>query len=140
MLLFCFLSNQENLYIIHLVQNLFYVNYDIIHKHNQKIKSLPLIDVSNPIWYLERSNWKFFSITSFALSLIMILMLLPFKCITLSSSLSLKEIKLIAIVNWIFHVLDFLGTFTFFKYGLILSRYYSTGSILFLSPLLLYSI
>ena len=36
------------------------------------VKSLQLIDVSNPIWYLERSAWKSSSITSFGLWLIMI--------------------------------------------------------------------
>ena len=34
-------------------------------------------------------------------------MLSFFKCITRSSSLSLEEIKLIAIVNLLFHALDF---------------------------------
>ena len=44
---------------------------------------------------------------SSALSLIVISMLSPFECITHSSSLSLEEIKLIAIVNWIFYLSDF---------------------------------
>ena len=52
-------------------------------------------------------------------------MLSLFECITCSSSFS-EEKKIIVIVNWIFHVSDFLRSFmTSFKYGLILSRYYS---------------
>ena len=36
------------------------------------IKSLPFIGVSKPIWYLERKDWKHFSIILSALPLIMI--------------------------------------------------------------------
>ena len=68
-------------------------------------------------------------------------MLSLFVCIAQSSSLSLEEIKLIAIVKWIFHVLDFLIFFMIsFKYSLILLRYYLNNSALYLSPLLSYSI
>ena len=68
-------------------------------------------------------------------------MLSLFECITRSPSLSLEEMKLVAIVNLIFHVSDFLGFFVVsFKYGLILLRYSSFDSVLFLSPLLSYSI
>ena len=68
----------------------------------------------------------------------MISMLSLFECITCSSSLSLEEIKLIAIVNWIFHVSHFLRLFDVFKHGLILLRYFLTDSVLFLSSLLSY--
>ena len=51
-----------------------------------------------------------------------------FECITLSLSLSLKEIKLISIFNWIFHPSNF------WDIRLSLS-YSSTDSVLFLSPL-----
>ena len=62
-------------------------------------------------------------------------------CITHSSSLPLEETKLIAIVNWIFPVSDFFRLFMIsFKYGLILLIYSLTGSVLFLSPLVSYSI
>ena len=55
--------------------------------------------------------------------------------------MSMVEIKLFAIVNWIFHVSDFLRLFmTSVKYGLILLRYSETDSVLFLSSLLLHSI
>ena len=58
--------------------------------------------------YLFLSESKSSFITLSALSFIMISMLSIFECITRSSSLSMKKIKLIAIVNWIFHVSDFL--------------------------------
>ena len=69
-------------------------------------------------------------------------MLSLFEYITLSSSLSCSEkIKLIVIVNWIFHVSGFLILLMILlNYGLILLRYSSTNSILILSLLLLYSI
>ena len=55
--------------------------------------------------------------------------------------ISMVEIKLFAIVNWIFDVLDFLRLFmTSVKYGLILLRYSETDSVLFQSSLLLHSI
>ena len=45
------------------------------------------------------------------------------------------------IVNWIFHVSDFLRLFMMsFKLGLILLRYSSTDNVLFLSLLLSYSL
>ena len=98
--LFCFLSNQEILCMISVLQNLFYYIYNTI---NERI-SLPLTGVSNPIWYLERSDWKSSSIISSTLSFIMIFMSSLLECILRSLSLSLEEIKLIAVVNWIFHV------------------------------------
>ena len=53
----------------------------------------------------------------------------------------MEEIKLIAIVSWIFCVSDFLRLFMiFFKYGLILSKYFSTDPALYPSPLALYLI
>ena len=59
-------------------------------------------------WYLIFSELQGFSIIFSASSLIMISMLSLFECITCSLSLSsLEEIKLIFIVDWIFHVSDF---------------------------------
>ena len=56
-------------------------------------------------------------------------MLLLIECITRSSSLSMEEIKLFAIVNWIFHVSKFLRLLMMsFKHDLILLRYSSTDS------------
>ena len=82
---------------------------------------------------------KFFY--NFICFIIMISMLWPFECITRSSSLSMEEIKLFAIVSWIFHVSGFFRLFMVsFKCGLILLRYSSANSVLFLSPLLSYSI
>ena len=65
-----------------------------------------------------------------------------FEPITRSSSLSMEEIKLFAIVNGIFHGSDFSRLFRMsFRYGLILLGYSSTSSaLLFLSPLLSYSL
>ena len=97
----------------------------VIQKITQsKIKLRPFIDVSNPIWYLEKWDWKIFSITSSTLSLIMISMLSFFECITCSSMYQ---------IFW-----DYL--WYFFNYGLILLTYFSTGIVLFLWPLLSYSI
>ena len=95
---------------------------------------------ANRIWYLEKSDWKSSSIISSALSLIMISVLSLCECITRSSSWLLEDIKLIAIVKWIFHVSDILRSFISFKYGLTLLRYSSIDSALFLSLLLSYSI
>ena len=53
----------------------------------------------------------------------MISMLSLLECITGSSTLSSKETKLIAIANWIFHVLYF-WRLMFLKDGLILLRYF----------------
>ena len=64
----------------------------------------------------------------------MISMLPLFKCMTRSLSLSIEDIKLFAIANWIFDVLDYLRLFMMsFKYGIILLRYYSTDSVFILS-------
>ena len=55
--------------------------------------------------------------------------------------ISLDDINLIDNVNQIFHVSDYLRLFMIsFIYGLICSRYSSVNSVLFLSPLLSYSI
>ena len=60
----------------------------------------------------------------------MAFMLSLVECITFSSSLSMKEIKLLFTVNLILQVSDFLRlrmmSFKFFKCGLILLRYSST--------------
>ena len=105
-----------------------------------KTKSLPLINYKL-FWYLFLRDSESLSINSSASSLIMISMLSLFECITSSSSLSIEEIKLFAIVNWIFYVSDFLRLFMMsLKYGLILFRCTSADSALFLSPLLSYSI
>ena len=91
------------------------------------------------ILILLRSDLKISSKTSSALSLIIMSMLSIFEWITRSSSLSLEEIKLIGIVNCIFHVSDNLKLFMISssKYGLISLRYSSAYSVLFLSPLII---
>ena len=75
--------------------------------------------VSKIFQYLLRKDTKSFLTTSSALSVIMISLLSLFECIMHSSSLSLEQIKLVAVANWIFHVPDFLRLFMIsFKYEL----------------------
>ena len=86
-----FLSNQENLYMIHDNLDLFYDIYNTITEHNRR---------QNHYLSSILSESKGFFIASSASSLIMISMLSLSECITRSSSLlSLEEIKLIVIVN-----------------------------------------
>ena len=69
-------------------------------------------------------------------------MLSIFECITCCSSMSLEDAKLVSIFNRGFYVSDFLRLFMYyisFKYVLILLRY-SSVDVLFLPPLLSYSI
>ena len=57
-------------------------------------------------------------------------MLSLFEYITHSSLLAMKEIKLFTIVNWLFHVSDFLRLFMMpFKYGIILLKNSATDSV-----------
>ena len=119
LLLFSFLSSLENQYMNHHVWHLLYNSWT-----ESKIKPLPLTDVSKPTWYLERSDLKSSLTIVFALS-----------------STFLEEMKLILIVNWIFHVSYFWRLIIIFlKLGLILSKYSFTDRFLFLSLLLSYSI
>ena len=100
----------------------------------------PFIDVSNPIWYLERSDWKsMYNFPCFVNSHDFYVIIFKMHY---SSSLSLKDIKLIPIVNYIFHVSDFfhISFVTLFRYGIILLTYFSIDSVLFLSLLPWYSI
>ena len=64
-----------------------------------KIRLLPLTDVSKLIWCLEISDSKSSLTTSFTLSYGINSVLSQFEWITRSSSTSLEEIKLIAIVS-----------------------------------------
>ena len=122
---------------IHHDWDLFYDVFNTITEHNLR-QILPFID-SKLFWYLFLSESKSYFIASSASSLIMISMLSIFECITPSSSLSMEEITLFAIVNWIFLVSNFLRFYIkSFKYGPILLRYSSTDNVLFPSPLLLY--
>ena len=59
------------------------------------------------------------------------------RSISYFSIMSLEERKLIAIVNWIFHITDLLRLFIMsFKHGLIFLRYSLVERVLFLSPLI----
>ena len=106
-----------------------------MNEHNRRqTHYLALILKCFDIYFLSESKSSF--ITSSVSSFIMISMLSLFECITRSSSLSKEEIKLFAIVNCTFHVSFMIS----FKYGLILLKYSSTYSVLFLPLLLSYSI
>ena len=106
LLLFSFLSNLENQCKKFILRHLWYGKLA-----PSKIKSLPFSDVSNSIWYLERSSSRSYLVTSFTLSYVITFVLSLFQCITCSSSVSLEEIKLTAIVNWTVHVPDFWRSF-----------------------------
>ena len=87
--------------------------------HLQYYLRVPSTD-SKLFGYLFLSESKSYLVTSFASSLIMISTFSFFECITPSASLSIKEIKITAIVSWIFHVPDFLRLFVMpFKHGII---------------------
>ena len=119
-MIFCFLNNRGSLDMIHLDSYLF---YDICNTVNEHIYCV--FNVFNLVSHLERRDWKIFSIILSHLLLIMISMWSLFQCMTSSLSLSLEEIKLIPIVNWIFLVSVFFKLFMmYFKYGLISSRYF----------------
>ena len=123
-----FLSNQENLYMIHHYSDLFYDISSTINEHNWR-QTHYLSSIPNYFWYLFLSESESCFITSSATSLIMISMLSLFECTTCYSSSSMEEIKLIVII-WIFHASDFLKLFLMFlKYGLIFLRYSSTDSV-----------
>ena len=120
------------MYMVHLNSDLFYDIYNKINEHNQT-NLLSFIDSFNLFWYLFLSDSKSSSTTSSASSFIIISMSPVFECISYSSSLSsLEETKLIASINWIFYVSDFLRSFMIsYKYGLILLRYSSTDSVFY---------
>ena len=87
-----------------------------------KDKTFYFIVVSKLIWYLERIYSKISSITSSALSLIIISLLLHFESIKNYLSVSLEDITLIANIKWIFYASDFLRLFISFRYRLISLR------------------
>ena len=80
----------------HLDLELFYDIYNIINEHSQ-IQTPHVSLISLTKFDLERSYWKLSSIYSSALSLMIIYMLSILECIKCSLSMSLEEIKLIAI-------------------------------------------
>ena len=128
------------LYVIHHVSDLFYgicINNKLT-KSNRK--SLLFTDVSNPIWYLLRSDLVILQSFNLLNHNIMISILLLLECISRSSSVFSEETKLTFIVNWIFHAADYLRLFIMpFIYGLFLSRYSLIDKVLFPAPLPSYS-
>ena len=84
---------QENVYMIHHDLDLFYDIYNTINTHNwRKTHYLSLIPNYFDIYFYVNQK-VFHSI---------------FECVICSSSVPMEEIKLLAIVNWIFHVSIFL--------------------------------
>ena len=110
LVLFCFLTNQENLYMIDHDLDLF---CDIFNTITNIIEDKPTTSHCLQIILISVFKWikKFFYnficyITNHDFCVI------PFECITCSSSLwSLEEIKLIVIVKCVFHVSDYLRSF-----------------------------
>ena len=119
---FCFLSNQENLHMIHHDLDVF---YDIIMNIiEDKLTTFYWFKIIVMSIFSESKNYF---ITSSASSFIMIFMLSLFECITRSSSLSMEEVISYCWLN--FHVSYFFRLFLMsFKYSLILLRYSSSDS------------
>ena len=135
---FCFLSNHENLYVIHHDSDLFYDIYSTINEYDQRqshcLWSFLIIFITIFKWTKKFFhnficfiiNHNFYGFTFWIHYMIFIII-----C---------GRTKLFGIVNWILHVSDFLGLFIMsFKYGLIFLQYFQTDSVLFLSSLLSYS-
>ena len=122
------------------IYDLFYGIYNTINEHNQR-RTRIFHRLFQFIWDLFLIELKSSFLNSYASSLIMISMLSLFECIKRFSLITKEEIKLIVIINWIFHMSDFLRLFMVsFKYGLILVKCSSFHSVLFLSPFLSYSV
>ena len=114
---FCFLSNQENLYLIHRNSDLFYGIYNTVNEHNQR--------------------WN-----HYLLSFICFIIAHDFYFITLWWHYTLfinilRRNKVNCYYNLIFHISDFPKLFMMtFKYGLMKSRYSLIDRLLFLSLVL----
>ena len=101
LMFFWFLSNQGNIYMICHIKNLFYYISKTINGLNQIWSQyLLLMFPIQPNLMFRKKRLKMF----FWFALIIMSLLSLFECITLWS---LEDIKLIAIVNWIFHASDF---------------------------------
>ena len=118
-LLFRFVSHQQNLYFIHLFQNLFFNTYTTINENNKITTSHWLFQ--SKLIYVQKWFKKFFNnFICFAINH-------DFYVISFWMPYTLFINILIAIVTWIFHVSDFLTLFIIpFKYllSLILCRYF----------------
>ena len=112
---FCPLSNQENLYMIHHNFILFYDICNTINEHNQR-ETHYLPSIPN---YFE--SFKKFLYNYICFTINHDFYFITFLNAVHTSSLPLEETKLIAVVNSIFLMSDFLGLFLMsFKYSLIL--------------------
>ena len=80
----------------------------VIRQLNWNKNKITSFYVSKFPWYLEQSDSKSSSTTSFvSLLRCKFYFILLLECIIRSSSASFEEIKLIVIVNWIFHLQEF---------------------------------
>ena len=99
LLLFCFLAIQKNLYMmIPFCSDFFFEDGNTINQYYQEQTRFLSLFSSDPSWYSRSS-----SIISFVSLTIIISILSLFVWILWVSSEFLEEIKLIDIVNWIFH-------------------------------------
>ena len=140
LLLFSFLSSLENQYITPTFK--FYLVTFIIQKLNWFDNK-----ITHSHWCFQTNlvswkKWVEMLINNFICIIIWHnFYIVALRVITCSSSTSLEETKLIAIVNWIFHVSDFWRLIIIsLKYGLILCKCSFTDRFLLLSPLRSYSV
>ena len=123
---------------IHHDLNLFYNVCNTVNQHYQKLVNFLSLFLLILFWYLCKRELKSLSIVS-SISLPIKVYKLPLVlCIIRVWSEYLEEIKLIVIVNWIFHspwVLK--SSIKSFKYGLISAKYSLIDRVMFL-PLLHY--
>ena len=103
LLLFYFLAFQENLYLIHHDLNLFYKVCNTVNQHYQKLVNFLSLFLLILFWCLCKRELKSLSIVSSVSLPIKVYKLPLLLCIIPVWSEYLEEIKLIVIVNWIFH-------------------------------------
>ena len=129
----------RRIYISSAVFKTYFIAHMIWQMNAIKYKNNYLSCFLTPTWYLKKSDRKSSSITSSALLLIMISMLSFFECITGLSSFPLEEInlKLIVVVNLIFHVWDYWHHF-WYLLGLIFVRYFFIFNVIII-PNITYS-
>ena len=128
---FSFETIQENLYMILSFWNLLFESGNTISQFYQKqIRFLSLALLNFFVNFVKEIHQSISSVSSPSIIYIVRVSLESF-C----------EIKLISIVNWIFHSLIVLWSFIILlKYGLIISRYSLGDKFLSLTPLLSYLI
>ena len=98
-----------------------------------KIKSPPIIDSYRKKWFKK----FFYNFICFIINHNICVITLWMYCMLFISSQVV--VKIISIVDWIYQLIRFFEII-FFKYGVILLRYFLIDSVVFLSPSILYSI